>query len=131
MQLHDSTIRAEWDHLPSWIVTGEQFPTRAAVIYRGDSQPVDSIRAQVMRDWITAFSHDTPLQGIHREYLFQEGQQLFWLPVEDTVASYFAKELRPGQPITVFVLWFGAYYAGHDITWTFVVTEFRADTTQR
>ena len=66
-----------------------------------------------------------------REYLFQEGQTLLWLPVQDTVASYFPRELHTGQEIALYVLWLGAYYAGDDITWAFVVTEFDAGSAKR
>jgi hypothetical protein len=66
-----------------------------------------------------------------REYLFQEGQQEFWLPVQDKVASFFPRELHPGRTVTLYVAWLGAYYAGGDITWAFVVNEFDADTGAR
>ena len=133
MEQHDSSIRASSvGRLPSWVVTGYQFPTLARVTYRGDSRPVDSIRAEVVRRWGLSFLRDSSMaKAFHREYLFQEGQRSLWLPVQDTVASYFTRELKPGQDVTLYVLWLGAYYAGHDITWAFIVTEFKADATQR
>ena len=133
IQLHDSTIRATPSNmLPTWIMPGEQFPTRARLIYRGDSRPVDSIRLEIVRRWGKSFLRDTSIAAPYRrEYLFQEDQQLFWLPVQDKVASFFPRELHAGQPVTLYVLWLGAYYAGGEITWALVVTEFNADTTAR
>jgi hypothetical protein len=66
-----------------------------------------------------------------REYLFQEGKQELWLPVQDKVASFFPRELHQGQAVTLYVAWLGAYYAGGEITWAFVVNDFAADSTPR
>src|SRR3989442_15447907 len=128
IQENDSSIRANSSgKLPSLVVTGNQFPTLAHVTYRGDSRPVDSIRAEIVRRWGVSFLRDASIaRAFHREYLFQEGQRSLWLPVQDTVASYFARELKPGEDGTLYVLWLGAYYAGHDITRAFIVTEFKA-----
>jgi len=133
MDLHDSTIRATpANMLPTWVLPGNQFPTRAQVTYRGDSHPVDSTRREVVRRWGLSYLRDSSIAGpYHREYLFQEGEHLLWLPVQDKVASFFPRELHPGQTVALYVLWLGAHYAGGDITWAFVVTEFDADTTQR
>jgi hypothetical protein len=131
IQQHDSSIRA--DHAgkkgPALVVSGDDFPTLARVTYRGDSRSLDSKRREVLREWGLAFMRDTSvLADFHREYLFQEGKRAMWLPVQDSVASYFARELKPGQPVTLYVIWAGAHYAGKDITWTFLVNEFRAET---
>ena len=128
IQQHDSTIRA--DHVskhPGVVISGHDFPTLARVTYRGDSRPLDSKRLEVLREWGLTFMRDTSIvQDFHREYLFQEGKRRLWLPVQDSVASYFARELRPGQPVSLYVIWAGAYYAGEDITWAFLVNEFKA-----
>jgi hypothetical protein len=129
IEQHDSTIRA--DHIskhPGLIVSGHDFPTLARVIYQGDSRPLDSKRLEVLREWGMTFLRDTAIvQDFHREYLFQEGKRRIWLPVQDSVASYFTRELQPGQVVSLYVIWAGAYYAGKDITWTFLVNEFKAE----
>jgi hypothetical protein len=128
MQLHDSTIRA--DHLanhPGVIVSGDDFPTLTRVLYRGHSRPLNARRVEVMREWGLTFLRDSSIvNDFHREYLFQEGKKLLWLPVQDTVASYFPRELHPGQAVTLYVVWFGAYFAGGDIIWAFIVNDFKS-----
>ena len=127
IKVQDSTIRAEaaGDRNPSFHFTGDQFPTRARVIYRGESRPVDSIRLEVVRRWGLAFHRDSSIANdFHREYLFQEGQESLWLLVQDTVASFFARELKPGQRVTLYVMWVGAYYHERTIEWAFIVNEF-------
>ena len=129
IQQHDSTIRA--DHVEnhsSVVVSGEDFPTLARVIYRGDSRPLDQRRVDVIREWGLTFLKDSSIvRDFHREYLFEEGKKLLWLPVQDIVASYFARELHPGQPVTLYVVWFGAYFTGGDIIGAFIVNHFKSD----
>jgi hypothetical protein len=133
VELHDSTIRATPSNLlPTWVLPGNQFPTRAQVTYRGDSHPIDSTRREIVRRWGLSYLRDSSIAATyHREYLFQEGEHAFWLPVQDKVASFFPRELQSGKTVTLYVLWLGAHYAGGDITWAFVVTEFDAGTTKR
>ncbi len=132
MAQHDSVIRASWNGKnPSEHFSGDNFPTIANVIYEGSVRPIDPDRLGIIRTWGKTFRRDTTIaRDFHREYLFREGKQLLWLPVQDTVASFFAKELHPGQRVKLYVMWLGAYYAGRDIIWTFVVNEFEADVTK-
>ena len=132
MEQHDSVIRASWNGKnPSEHFSGDNFPTVASVIYEGTARPIDPDRLSLVRSWGKTFRRDSTIaQEFHREYLFQEGKQLLWLPVQDTVASFFTKELHPGQRVKLYVMWLGAYYAGRDITWAFVVNEFEADATK-
>ena len=112
---------------PGYHYSGEDYPTRALVVYKGDSRPLDPNRREILRGWGLAFQRDsTVADNFTREYLFQEGDQALWLPVQDTVASYFQKELKPGQLVTLYAMFLGAYYAGRDITWAFIVNEFEA-----
>ena len=133
IELRDSSIHATpTNQLPTWIMPGNQFPTRAVVMYTGDSRPIDETRREIIRRWALSFGRDSSIAALYsREFLFKEGQQEFWLPVQDKVASFFPRELQPGRAVTLYVAWLGAYYAGRDITWAFVVNEFDADTTAR
>jgi hypothetical protein len=49
-----------------------------------------------------------------------------WLPVQDTVASFFAKELKTGQPVYLYVIFLGAQWTNDDVVWGFAVNEFKA-----
>jgi hypothetical protein len=112
---------------PGYHYSGDDYPTRAVVVYKGDSRPIDPNRREILRRWGLALRRDTTVaDNFTREYLFQEGDQALWLPVQDTVASYFPKELKPGQVVTLYAMFVGAYYAGKEITWTFIVNEFDA-----
>jgi hypothetical protein len=123
---HDSTIRATWRGRPSSYFSGNDFPTIARVVYVGSSRPIDPNRLDVLRGWGKMRSDTSIVQEVHREYLFEEGKHRMWLMVQDTVASFFPRELHPGQSVNVYVSWLGAYYEGRDITWAFIVNEFEA-----
>ncbi len=134
MEMHDSTIRAEWDEskTPGEHFSGDDFPTITTVTYKGDSRALDPVRLELLRRWGLTMMRDSSIaQDFHREYLFQEGRRLLWLPVQDVVASYFVKELKPGQQVRLYVMFLGAYYEGKEITWAFIVNEFTAGSVRR
>jgi hypothetical protein len=134
IELHDSTIRAEWNasRVPGEHFSGDDFATVATVVYKGDSKPLDPLRHQILSRWGLTMRRDSSIaKDFHREYLFQEGERELWLPVQDVVASYFAKELKPGQPVRLYVMFLGAYYAGQEIIWTFIVNEFSSGSIKR
>jgi hypothetical protein len=122
--IHDEAIPGRpGNHFPS-----DQSPTIASVIYVGDSRPITPIRRKLIRDWGASFRRDTSIVlDFHREYLFDEAGRKLWIPVQDTVASFFKRELRPGQPAKIYVMLLGGYYAGRDIVWGFIVNEFSAE----
>ena len=126
IQLHDSSVRAIGvSNRPNWVVSAKDFATRARVVFGDKSRPTDSLRTQVIRFWLRSAQLDTAnVQSFAREYLFREGGQELWIPVQNQVAAFFPKELRQGQVITVYALWLGAHYAGGDITWAFIINEF-------
>jgi len=127
IQSNDSTIRADHQHLPSVVISGNKFPTLARATYCGSSRPLDEKRRQVLRTWGLSFYRDTSIVlDFRREYLFQEGKLQIWLPVQDAVASFFAGELKPGHQVSLYVSWAGALYAGKDITWAFLVNAYQA-----
>jgi hypothetical protein len=125
---NDSTIRRiTLEKKPSYYFSGREYPTRARVVYKGDSRSINATRKELIRRWAAAFGRDTTIaHDFSREYLFQEGEKLLWLPVQDTVASYFKRELTPGQSVILYTMFVGAYWAGEEITWAFIVNEFEA-----
>lgn len=107
---------------------GDDFPTVASVVYEGESRPINPIRRRLIADWGRTYRRDSSIVAdFHREYLFRENGKLLWIPVQDTVASFFPKELRRGRRVSLFVMLLGGYYDAGEITWAFIVNEFRAD----
>jgi hypothetical protein len=124
----DSVTRgASGDKKPSQHFLGYDYPTVATVIYKGDSRRVNPIRRELIADWGRTYRRDSSIVAdFSREYLFQEGDKLLWLPVQDRVAAFFPKELRPGQSVSLYAMLLGGYYSEGAITWAFIVNEFKA-----
>jgi len=127
----DSIIRQSLievpDKHPSEHFFGDKRAILATVIYKGDSRPINPIKHQLIARWGMSILRDSSIAAdFHREYLFQEGDKLFWLPVQDPVATYFPKELRPGQAVSLFVMLIAAYSEDDVITWATIVNEFKA-----
>ena len=120
------------DKKPSEHFTGNQYPTLATVIYMARSRAIDPNRLDLISAWGRSFMRDSAMaKDFHREYLFQEGKTLLWLPVQDTVASFFPKELHQGQPVNLYVMLLGGYYDAGKITWAFIVNEFNTQPVAR
>jgi hypothetical protein len=121
----DSAMHATPDTKPSEHFLGTQYPTLATVIYLGRSRPVDPNRLELISAWGRSFLRDSTMaKDFHREYLFQEGKTSLWLAVQDTVASFFPKELHQGQRVNLYVMLLGGYYDAGKITWALIVNEF-------
>jgi hypothetical protein len=115
------------DKRPSEHFLGDDHATVATAIYMGESRPIDPIRSELIAAWGRSRMRDSSMAAsFHREYRFQEGDRVLWLPVQDRVAGFFPKELRAGQQVKLYVMLLGGYYARGEITWAFIVNEFRA-----
>ena len=98
---------------------------RTRAVYTGQSRPLD-LRKQA---FITAFAstsvgNDRYAALYEREYRFTAGGQDWWLPVQSPVASYFGKELKPGQAVTLYIRNAGAFRLSDSWDWIFLVEEF-------
>jgi hypothetical protein len=123
----DPATIASMDEKPSEHFLATQYPTLAALVYTGQSRPIDPIPRSLISAWGRSFMRDSTMaDDFHREYLFTEGKTLFWLPVQDKVASFFPKELHPGQQVNLYVMLLAGYYEARQITWGFIVNEFNA-----
>jgi hypothetical protein len=97
--------------------------TRA--VYTGQSRPLDQRKSA----FITAFAstsvgNDRYAALYQREYRFTAGGQDWWLPVQSQVAGYFAKELKPGQAVTLYIRNAGGFRLSDSWDWMFLVEEF-------
>jgi hypothetical protein len=128
----DSATLASMDDKPSEHFLPTQYPTLAALVYTGQSRPISPIPRSLISAWGRSFMRDSTMaDDFHREYLFKEGKTPFWLPVQDKVASFFPKEVRPGQQINLYVMLLAGYDYGGKMTWGFIVNEFNTSPVAR
>lgn len=98
---------------------------RTRAVYTGQSRPLDQRKSA----FITAFAstsvgNDRYATLYEREYRFTAGGQDWWLPVQSQVASYFAKELKAGQAVTLYIRNAGGFRLSDSWDWMFLVEEF-------
>ena len=104
---------------------GENGGARVHAVYTGQSRPLDP-RHQA---FITAFAstsvgNDQYATLYQREYRFTANGQDWWLPAQNQVASYFAKELKAGQTVTLYIRNAGGFRLSDSWDWVFLVEEF-------
>lgn len=98
---------------------------RAAAVYTGQSRPLES-RRQIFIVAFASSSQGNDRYGAlyKREYLFRSGSRDYWLPVQSQVADYFAKELKPGAPVMLYLRNAGGFRTELGWEWVFLVEEF-------
>lgn len=100
---------------------------RVQAIYTGQHRPIDAQAIAFYRRYEKAHGVEDSIAEHYREvFLFQENGIDYWLPVQDQVAAYFPKELKPGEPVELYLLVTGGYLRTDGWAWIFPVEEFRA-----
>jgi hypothetical protein len=95
------------------------------VIYRGPHRPVDRASVKFIQDYERAIQAAESLASRYDdEYLFSEGDKEYWLPVQKSVAAYFEKELKPGEPVDLYAVAAGGVLEDAGWKWILPVEEF-------
>ena len=132
---HDGSVRAILDTLADFrprpgfdlLTSGDQFPTRATVVYTGASrQLTPQIRAFFTVFFRVLYRTTDSLRYQHEERFGENGVD-YWLPVQEPLIAEMGQELTSGDSVTIFALYHGTYTAP-DSTNTRVlgVTEFES-----
>ncbi len=110
---------------PDVALSGRDFPSRVRVIYTGQSRELTGASAQLLWLWVAAFGIEPEDAALFaREMLFREGSDEYWLPVQDPLIPHFESELRPGDSVTLYLIWIGARREGDEVVGVFLVNEF-------
>ena len=125
---HDSSVCAgTTSSIPNLAISGDDFARTARVIFVGQHRPISPERVELLRMWVKAFRMDSSIiVQFPNEYLFREGGQEHWLPVQAVLEHALAQEAKPGQVIDLLVIFIGGRCAGGAPTWLFLVNEFDA-----
>jgi hypothetical protein len=103
---------------------GGRYPTRARVVFLGETRPLPSTRTQFIGAWVRSqlrIDSASVLAQYKREVLVREGKRRFWLPVPE-VAWANEKELwARNRPIVVLVQLVGAKVVDRIPDWVFLV----------
>ena len=104
---------------------GENGGSRTRAVFAGASRPLDPRKQAFIAAFASSSVGNDRYASLYaREYLFKAGGQDYWLPVQAQVASYFERELKPGQPVTLYLRNAGGFRGSDAWEWMFLVEEF-------
>src|SRR2546427_2637014 len=88
------------------IVRGKILSSVIRLSYTGKSRTLSPERKKFIELWAGSYFSQTPGYADHyeSEFLFKEGNDEYWLPVQKQVASYFPKELKKGDTVDVYLI---------------------------
>lgn len=109
------------------VFRGKIMPSVVRVTYTGQSRGISSVRKKFIELWAGTYS-TTPSYGssFESEFLFKEGADDYWLPVQKQVANYFDKELKKGDLLDLYLIRPGGLRVKgkEELDWVFLVEEF-------
>jgi hypothetical protein len=102
-------------------------PSAVQVSYTGESRPLSVERKKFIETWARSYYRNTGYANLYAaEFLFKEGSQDHWLPVQKDVAKYFADELKKGDPVDLYLISPGGLRVSNGKTlWLFLVEQFQ------
>ena len=110
------------------IARGKILPSVVRATYTGKSRPIDEKRRKFIELWAGSYFSQSPgyAANYESEFLFKEGADEYWLPVQKQVASHFPKELQQDDAIDLYLIRPGGISdKGKPTDWIFLVEEFQ------
>jgi hypothetical protein len=110
-----------------FVFRGNIMPSVVRVIYTGKSKSIANERKKFIELWAGTYSQ-TPNYArlFQQEFLFKEGVDEYWLPVQGPVAKYFDVELKKDDTVDVYLIRPGGLrIKGKESEWIFLVEEFQ------
>ena len=90
---------------PDFVFDADFNFSRVRVRFMDRSRPISVESKELLSFWQKSFAIDQEVIDLYQdEYLFKECDTEYWIPVQKQVSSYFPKELKPGDMITLFLL---------------------------
>jgi hypothetical protein len=91
--------------------------------FAGGHRDVGTARHDLLRRWAKALDHPVQVEEMFaHEIEVRAGRESYWLPLQSPLVEPFAREVRAGDPVRLFIMYIGA--TGEDRL--FIVNEFQA-----
>lgn len=108
-----------------FVISGDWFHSQVRLKYIGTSRLLSAERKELLNHWKTSFSIKPEAANLfEKEFLFKECDKEYWLVVQKPVASYFPKELKEGEMITLYLFFGGGVKTIEKADYLFLVNEF-------
>jgi hypothetical protein len=109
-----------------FVFRGKILSSVVRLTYTGKSRTLADERKKFVELWSGTYSQESNYADMFQtEFLFKEGAQEYWLPVQQQVTRYFEKELKPGDAVDVYLIRPGGLRAKDKLDWIFLVEEFQ------
>ncbi len=113
---------------PQMMLDAKPFYAAIRVKSMSTARPVSEKKKNLFKMWQESMGADPKmLTLLENEYLFQECGKDYWVAVQKQVASYFPKELKAGDTITLYLMVIGGLKPSDKEPFdpAFLVNEFR------
>jgi hypothetical protein len=108
------------------IFHGDMLLSVVRVKYTGKSRPMSETKKEVLKQWAQTFSLQNSEEyaaSYEEDLLFKERDVEYWLPVQKKVAPYFAKELKEGEEVDIYLVRAGGICSKKVCDWLFLIEE--------
>ena len=97
------------------------------VKYGGKSRRISETKSGFLENWAQTFTGNGEQYAAmyEEDLLFTEGGVEYWLPVQKKVVPHFAKELKEGEDVDVYLVRAGGVCIKKVCDWFFLVEEFQ------
>lgn len=101
--------------------------SQVRVTYTGTTRKIVGARRTHVDEWAATFGLKQDIAALYEsEMLVLECSTEHWVPVQKQVMSHFEKELKKGDPVTLFIMFAGGRKIEGTWNWIFLVNEFQA-----
>ena len=110
-----------------FVFRGTTLPSAVQLTYTSELRPLSAERKKFIETWARSYYRNTGYANLYTaEYLFKEGNDDYWLPVQKGVARYFDEELKKGDPVDLYLISPGGLRVDKGKTiWIFLVEQFQ------
>jgi hypothetical protein len=110
-----------------FVFRDDRLPSVARLTYTGESRSLSADRKRFIEKWAISYFRNPGYANLYAaEYLFKEGTDDYWLPVQKDVAKYFSEELTKGGPVDLYMISPGGLRMNKGKTlWLFLVEQYQ------
>ena len=108
------------------VFRGKIMPSVVRVTYTGQFRGISTVRKKFIELWAGSYTQTPDYANLFAsEFLFKEGAQEYWLPVQKQVAKHFDEELKKGDAVDLYLVRPGGLRDKDRPDWVFLVEEFQ------
>lgn len=110
-----------------FVFRGTRLPSVVSLTFTGESRVLSADRKKFIESWATSYYRNPGYANLYTaEFLFKDGNEEHWLPVQKDVAKYFAAELKKGEPVDLYLISPGGLRGSNKgkTLWMFLVEQF-------